>query len=76
MFTSIKPGKSNNFIGAFEGEGYTVVIINPKVIIKTYFKGEAKTEDNVEDAAYKVDVTVTKREVTKSFKDKLFTFGL
>ena len=44
--------------------------------MKTYFKGQAKTEDNVEDAAYKVDVTITKREVTKSFKDKVFTFGL
>ena len=76
MFTSIKPGKSNNFIGAFQGEDYTVVISNPRVIMKTYFKGEAKTEDNVEDAAYKVDVTVTKGEVTKSCKDKVFTFGL
>ena len=44
--------------------------------MKTYFKGEAKTEDDVEDAAYKVDVTVTKGEVTKSFKDKVFIFSL
>ena len=76
MFTSIKPGKSNNFIGAFKGEGYTVVISNLRLIMKTYFKDEAKTEDDVEDAVYKVDVKITKGEVTKSFKDKVFTFGL
>ena len=44
--------------------------------MKTYFKDEAKTEDDVEDAVYKVDVTITKREVTKSFKDKVFIFSL
>ena len=74
--TSKKPGKPTDFIGSFAGNAIRVVIHNPRLIGKEYFEGEAKTEDNVLSAVYKVDVTVTKGTLTKTFKKVTLSYGL
>lgn len=72
---SQKLGKPTNFIGSFTGSGYSVSIGNARLLSKKYFEGEARTEDNVEDASYKVDVTVTQGTLAKTFKDVVLWYG-
>lgn len=73
---SKKHGNPTDFIGSFAGNGIRVVINNPRLTEKEYFEGEAKTEDNVLSAVYKVDVTVTKGMLTKTFKNVTLSYGL
>jgi hypothetical protein len=73
--TSKKIRNQHDFIGSFSGNGIRVVIHNPRLVSKSYFKGQPKTEDNVEDAAYKVDVTVNTGKLTKTFTNVVLTYG-
>jgi hypothetical protein len=73
---SKKPGKPSNFIGSFAGNGIRVVINNPRLIGKEYHEGEPETEENLLSAVYKVDVTITKGKLTKTFKNVTFSYGL
>jgi hypothetical protein len=56
--TSGNPQKPPYFAGTFEGDGLKVVVKSLHLISKTYEKGSKRTEADVEDAAYKVSVTV------------------
>jgi hypothetical protein len=56
--TSGNAQKSPYFAGTFEGDGLKVVVKSLRLISKTYEKGSKRTEADVEDAAYKVSVTV------------------
>jgi hypothetical protein len=73
---SKKRGKPTNFMGSFAGNGIRVVISNARLTSKTYFEGEARNEDNVENATYKVNVRVTTGGLTKTFKDVTLSYGL
>ncbi|MCW3105619.1 MAG: hypothetical protein JWQ09_125 [Segetibacter sp.] len=72
---SKKPGKPIDFIGSFAGNGISIAISNPRLLKKIYTPGEARDESYVEDAEYKVDVTVTKETLTKTFKDVILWYG-
>ena len=69
---SKEPRKPPYFIGSFAGEGVRVEISHPRLIKKTYIPGEPKGEDNVQDAEYKVLVTVKKGALKKTFKGILW----
>jgi hypothetical protein len=73
--TSKKFRNQHDFIGSYAGHGIRVVIHHPRLVSKTYFAGQPKTEENVEDAVYKVDVIVTEGKLTKSFKNEVLMYG-
>ena len=58
------------------GNGIIVGIRNSRLLKKMYTAGEAKNRSNVEDAEYKVDVTVTKGTLTKAFKGVILWYGM
>jgi hypothetical protein len=62
----------HHFIGSFAGKGVSVEISHPRLIKKIYGPDGARDEDNVEDAEYKVLVTVKKGSLKKSFKGILW----
>ncbi len=56
--TSGNAQKPPYFAGTFEGDGLKVAVKSLRLISKTYEKGSKRTEADVEDARYKVLVTV------------------
>ncbi len=56
--TSGNAQKPPYFAGTFEGDGLKVTVKSLRLISKTYEKGSKRTEADVEDATYKVSVTV------------------
>ena len=73
--TSGNPAKAPYFLGSFAAKEIHVVINNPRLKSKTYFKGEERNEFNVEDAVYKVDVTVKRGTTTQKYKDVILWYG-
>ncbi|HEX8332999.1 MAG TPA: hypothetical protein VF622_10265 [Segetibacter sp.] len=74
--TSKTQGRQHHFMGSYSANGIRVVINNPRLVKKKYMAGEQRNESNVEDAEYKVDVTVTKGTTTKTFKDVVLWYGM
>jgi hypothetical protein len=62
------------FAGTFKGDGLKVKVASLRLVRKTYEKGSKRTEADVEDALYKVLVTVQRGSRTEEINGDL-TYG-